>query len=65
MRKGLHQDLIKRLEDIVGEKYVRKDDENLEKYSRDETMGQQAFPDVVVKVFDPKGILNPGKIFDP
>ena len=50
MRKGLHQDLIKRLEDIVGEKYVLKDDENLEKYSRDETMGQQAFPDVVVEV---------------
>lgn len=50
MSKGLPQDLIKRLEDIVGEKYVLRDEENLEKYSRDETMGLQAFPDVVVKV---------------
>ena len=50
MRKELQQDLIKRLEDIVGEQHVLRDEQNLEKYSRDETMGHQAFPDVVVRV---------------
>jgi len=50
VRKGLERDLIKRLEDISGEKHVLTDEESLDKYSRDETMGLQAFPDVVVKV---------------
>ncbi len=49
MNTRIHQDLLKKLQDVVGEKYVFEDQENLEKYSRDETMGHQAFPDVVVK----------------
>jgi glycolate oxidase len=50
MRKGLEQDLIKRLEDAVGENHVLQDEVSLDKYSRDETMGLQSFPDVVVRV---------------
>lgn len=50
MRKGLQQDLIKRLEDIVGDNHVLQDELSIEKYSRDETIGLQAFPDVVVRV---------------
>jgi glycolate oxidase len=50
MRKGLQQDVIKRLEDIVGETHVLRDELSLEKYSKDETLGLQAFPDVVVRV---------------
>jgi glycolate oxidase len=50
VRKGLRQDLLKRLEDIVGEKYVLTGDEKMEKYSHDETMGYQYFPDAVVMV---------------
>jgi glycolate oxidase len=49
VRRQLERDLLKGLEDIVGEKFVLRDDENLDKYSRDETMGLQAFPDLVVK----------------
>jgi glycolate oxidase len=49
MRMGLQQDVIKRLEDIVGETHVLRDELSLEKYSRDETLGLQAFPDVVVR----------------
>ena len=49
MRRGLCQDLIKKLEDVVGEKYLLTDEESLDKYSRDETMGQQAFPEVVIR----------------
>ena len=49
MRKGLKQDVIKRLEDIVGENHVMTDEERMEKYSRDETMGYQFFPDAVVR----------------
>jgi len=49
MRKGLQQDVIKRLEDIVGETHVLRDELSLEKYSKDETLGLQAFPDVVVR----------------
>jgi glycolate oxidase len=45
----LQQDVIKRLEDIAGETHVLTDELNLEKYSRDETLGLQAFPDVVVR----------------
>jgi len=56
VRKGLERDLIKRLEDIVGEKFVLTDEESLEKYSRDETMGLQAFPDVVVKVGETRDV---------
>jgi glycolate oxidase len=50
MRKGLQKDVIKRLEDIVGENHVLKDELSLEKYSKDETIGLQAFPDVAVRV---------------
>ena len=50
MKKGLQQDVIKRLEDIVGEKHVLKDQLSLEKYSKDETIGLQAFPDLAVRV---------------
>jgi len=50
VRKGLGQDLLKRLADIVGEKYVLTDDEKMEKYSHDETMGYQFFPDAAVMV---------------
>jgi glycolate oxidase len=50
VRKGLRQDVIKRLKDIVGEKSLLTDDEKMEKYSRDETMGYQFFPDAVVMV---------------
>ena len=49
MRKFLEKEWIGRLSEIVGEKNVLTDEENLERYSRDETMGLQAFPDVVVK----------------
>jgi glycolate oxidase len=49
MRKGLQKDVINRLEDIVGEKHVLKDQLSLEKYSKDETIGLQAFPDVAVR----------------
>ncbi len=49
MNRTIHQDLLKRLEDTVGGKYIFQDQETLEKYSRDETMGHQAFPDIVVK----------------
>ncbi len=49
MRKGLEQDVIKRLEDIVGETHVLRDEMSLEKYSKDETIGLQAFPDVAVR----------------
>jgi glycolate oxidase len=49
MRKGLQQDVIRRLEDIVGETHVLRDELNLEKYSKDETLGLQSFPDVVVR----------------
>jgi glycolate oxidase len=50
MRKGLQQDVIKKLEDIVGEKHVLQDELSLEKYSKDETIGLQSFPDVAVRV---------------
>ena len=50
MRKGLQQDVIKKLEDIVGENHVLKTEENLEKYSKDETIGLQAWPDAAVRV---------------
>jgi len=50
VRKGLRQDLLKRLIDIVGEKYLLTEDEKMEKYSHDETMGYQFFPDAVVMV---------------
>ena len=50
MRKGLQQDVIKRLEDIVGENHVLKTDDVLEKYSKDETLGLQAWPDAAVRV---------------
>jgi glycolate oxidase len=49
MRKELQQDVIKRLEDIVGENHVLTTEDALEKYSRDETIGLQAWPDVVVR----------------
>jgi glycolate oxidase len=49
VRKFLDKEWIGRLSEIVGEKNVLTDEENLERYSRDETMGLQAFPDVVVK----------------
>ncbi len=50
MRKGLQQDVIKKLEDIVGENHVLKTDDMLEKYSKDETIGLQAWPDAAVRV---------------
>ncbi len=50
MRKGLQQDVIKKLEDIVGENHVLKTDDVLEKYSKDETLGLQAWPDAAVRV---------------
>lgn len=50
MRSRLTQDIIKRLEHIVGENHVLTDDERMEKYSRDETMGYQFFPDAVVRI---------------
>jgi glycolate oxidase len=50
MRKGLQQDVIKKLEDIVGENHVLKTEETLEKYSKDETIGLQAWPDAAVRV---------------
>jgi glycolate oxidase len=50
MKKGLEKDVLKRLEDIVGEKHVLKTGETLEKYSRDETIGLQAWPDAAVRV---------------
>ena len=49
MKKGLPGDTIKRLEDIVGERHVLKTADTLEKYSRDETIGLQAWPDVAVR----------------
>jgi glycolate oxidase len=49
MKKSIHRDLVAGLKDAVGDKYVLEDEESLEKYSRDETMGRQEFPDVVVK----------------
>jgi len=50
MRKGLPRDTIRRLEDIVGESHVLTTEDLLEKYSRDETIGLQAWPDVAVRV---------------
>ena len=50
MRKGLQKDVIKKLEDIVGENHVLKTDDVLEKYSKDETIGLQAWPDAAVRV---------------
>lgn len=49
MKKGLPGDTIKRLKDIVGERHVLKTADTLEKYSRDETIGLQAWPDVAVR----------------
>jgi glycolate oxidase len=49
VRKGLPHDTIRRLEDIVGEHHVLKTDDVLEKYSKDETIGLQAWPDVAVR----------------
>jgi glycolate oxidase len=50
MRQGLPHDMIRRLEDIVGEGHVLKTADTLEKYSKDETIGLQAWPDVAVRV---------------
>lgn len=50
MRKRLPGDTIKRLEDIVGGHHVLKAEDVLEKYSRDETIGLQAWPDAAVRV---------------
>ena len=41
--------MIKKLEDIVGENHVLKTEETLEKYSKDETIGLQAWPDAAVR----------------
>jgi glycolate oxidase len=49
MKKVLQRDVIKQLEDIVGENHVLTTENALEKYSRDETIGLQAWPDVVVR----------------
>lgn len=49
MRRGLRKELIRRLEDIVGEGHVLTSEETLEKYSRDETIGLQAWPDAAVR----------------
>lgn len=49
MRKGLHADVIRRLEDIVGETHVLTTEDMLEKYSRDETIGLQAWPEAAVR----------------
>jgi len=50
MSKGLPKDVIRRLEDIVGESHVLKTEDVLEKYSKDETIGVQAWPDAAVRV---------------
>jgi glycolate oxidase len=53
MQKGLPRDVIRRLEDIVGEGHVLKAEDVLEKYSKDQTIGLQAWPDVAVRVGSP------------
>jgi glycolate oxidase len=50
MGKKLQQEVIRKLEDIVGENHVLKTEDTLEKYSRDETIGLQAWPDAAVRV---------------
>jgi len=50
VRRKLPLDTIRRLEDIVGENHVLKTEDTLEKYSRDETIGLQAWPDAAVRV---------------
>ncbi len=49
MAKGLPKDVIRQLEDIVGENHVLKTEDVLEKYSKDETKGLQAWPDAAVR----------------
>jgi glycolate oxidase len=46
---SLSKDVLRRLEEIVGDKHVLTDGEALEKYSHDETIGYQAFPEAVVR----------------
>ncbi len=49
MGKRLGRKVIRQLEDIVGETHVLTTEDAREKYSRDETIGLQARPDVVVR----------------
>ncbi|MCX8023214.1 MAG: FAD-binding protein [Syntrophorhabdaceae bacterium] len=52
----ISQDIIERIKGIVGENHVLQDNLSLEKYSKDETIGLQSYPDLVVRVRSPEEI---------
>jgi len=55
---SVNQSIINKLKEIVGNQFVFYDDENLEKYSHDETEDLKYIPEVVVKPSTPEEISH-------